>query len=478
MRAMRTIPRIRLALVGLLATALLACGPAAGTIAPTATAVAATPTATPRPVAAAPALSAPAPSATSTPKLRDQLFVFDGDQSGRFLVIDGATGQIERTLPAGVPDANWTLLYTAERIGEQTVISAVEVATGNHLRATQLEGHYSLPWVMPGNLPAGLSRDRQTLVLAREPGQDEIATFERENRWVTRFAVLDTAFERQVRIIEIEGNYSYDALAPGGSTLYIIEHQPPVHPTEAYAVRAYDLPAGALLPGAIVDKASAAQVMEGTPLEQIAPSGSAWVYTLYRSSRHGPFVHALEASNRFALCIDLPQAGMADEGAARYWGMVLTRYGNTLYTVNSALGQIAEIDASGASLRRTATFDPRVAAPPAGPIARLGRSLAPAASAKRDIMRGVALSPDGQTLVAVADHGLLVIDAASLKVLRRLAPDATFSSVAFGAEGSSFYAIDAGSGQIQRRDSATGVVLAELAAGVNSVGIVRVTAGP
>ncbi len=485
MHTARKMPGIRPIVAGLLAVALMACGPVFGTVAPTATPVppTATPTATPRPVAAAPApptsaptrATPPTPSATQAPKLDDRLYVYDSDQGGRFLVIDGTTGRVERTLSSGAPNADWTVLYATETTGERTTVSAIEVATGKTLRSTTLDGHFSLSWTMPDSLLAGLSRDGQTLVLATEPSRDEIATFERENRWVSRFAALDTAFQRPARIIELAGNFSYDALAPYGSTLYLIEHRPPVHPTGEYAVRAYDLAAGTLLPGVIVDKSAGGAVMAGYPLSQIVPSGGSWVYTLYRNSHDGPFIHALEADNRFAICLDLPQAGKEDEAAALFWGLARSRYGNTLYAVNSALGQIAEIDAGGASVRRIATFDPRVAAA-AGPRARLGGWLAPAAAAKQLTMRGVALSPDGKTLLAVGERGLLAIDTASLKVTRRIAPDAAFGSVAFSADGGSFYALDAASGTLQRRDTATGAVLGEFGVGAHPAGILRVEA--
>jgi hypothetical protein len=472
MRATRKIPGIRPLLAGLLALALLACGPAFGSIAPTATPVppTATPAATPRPVAVAPAppTSAPtrprlpAPSATRVPAPDERLYVYDTDQGGRFLVVDGATGRLERALPAGAPNADWTILYTAETTGARTTVSAIAVATGETLRSTTLDGHFSLSWAVPDSLPTGLSRDGQMLVLASRPGQDEIATFEREERWVSRFVVLDTAFRTPARAIELAGNFSYDALAPAGGTLFLIEHRPPVRPTGEYAVRAYDLAASTLLPGAIVDKTNAGAVMDGYPLSQVVPAGGAWVYTLYRNGRDGPFIHALEASNRYALCLDLPQAGKEDEAAALSWGLALSRSGTTLYAVNSALGQLAEIDAGDARIRRIATFDPRVASPPAG--------------AKQLTMRGVALSPDGAILLAVDGRGLLAIDTGSLTVTRRLAPDATFGSVAFGADGRSFYALDTASGTLQRRDTATGAVLGAFGGGAHPAGILRVEA--
>jgi hypothetical protein len=71
-------------------------------------------------------------------------------------------------------------------------------------------------------------------------------------------------------------------------------------------VQAYDLAAGRLLPGVIADKTQAGWVMAGNPISRAATRDGNWVYTLYQQSNNYPFVHALDAAHRTAICIGLP----------------------------------------------------------------------------------------------------------------------------------------------------------------------------
>src|SRR5581483_5888382 len=79
-----------------------------------------------------------------------------------------------------------------------------------------------------------------------------------------------------------------------------------------YAVRAYDLPRGRLLPGAIVDKREPRETMRGYPIARATGPGGAWVYTLYTRPGAGAFVHALDTRHRSAVCVDLPWRGGDD----------------------------------------------------------------------------------------------------------------------------------------------------------------------
>jgi len=146
---------------------------------------------------------------------------------------------------------------------------------------------------------AGLSGDGGTLVLS-----DNVEPNGRL-RPTSRFAVLDTRSLAVTRRITLRGDYGVDALSPSGDVLYLIRHLSNDDVTR-YQVQAYDLAAGRLLPGVIADKRQAGWVMAGSPIARATSAGGRWVYTLYQQSNNYPFVHALDAAHRTAICIGLP----------------------------------------------------------------------------------------------------------------------------------------------------------------------------
>jgi hypothetical protein len=80
-----------------------------------------------------------------------------------------------------------------------------------------------------------------------------------------------------------------------------------------YDVRALDVAAGRLFPGAIVDRREPAEKMTGIPLTRVGSEDASWAYTLYSSSAGGAFVHALHTTAREAFCIDLRLGIAADQ---------------------------------------------------------------------------------------------------------------------------------------------------------------------
>jgi hypothetical protein len=113
------------------------------------------------------------------------------------------------------------------------------------------------------------------------------------------------------------------------------------------------------------------------PEHPVAGPGGGWVSTLYRNADHGPFIHALNARDRYAFCVDLPTGRRADQQAARLWTLVRDSTGGGLYAVNTALGLVSEIDQEHFTVARTASFPPdRVVG---GAAARPGAGGEPAA---------------------------------------------------------------------------------------------------
>jgi hypothetical protein len=199
--------------------------------------------------------------------------------------------------------------YTLPASG-RTNVQAISVNGGQIIRYRTIRGAFGIPLVANDGSTGGLSRDGRTLVLASV----------RSGPNYSRFALLDTHSFKVRDTIRLEGTWSYDALSPDAHTLYLIQH---VFQRNAnanrYYVRAYDLAQGRLLKKIIFDTREKWGLMSGTPITRATTRTGRWVYTLYTRPGGKPFVHALDAANRKAVCIDLPWRGSQD----RIWGMRL-----------------------------------------------------------------------------------------------------------------------------------------------------------
>ena len=120
--------------------------------------------------------------------------------------------------------------------------------------------------------------------------------------------MLSTKTLRPRALLALRGSFSYDAIAPDGSTIYLIQYTSAKY-FDRYRVRAYDLAAAKLLPGAIVDKREPKEPMTGSPVTRVTSADGGWVYTLYSRADKSPFIHALDAAHRAAVCIDLHWSG-------------------------------------------------------------------------------------------------------------------------------------------------------------------------
>lgn len=188
--------------------------------------------------------------------------------------------------------------YVALTTGRQTFVSVVRVRGGQVVRWRLVRGFVGVPVVGLDGTTDGISRDGRTLVLAGSP---EVAA---NDRSATRFAVIDTK-TLKLRQVSLEGTWSYDAISPDGSTLYLVEYAS-VGPSPTYRVRAYDLATRRLLARPIVDRTIGERLMRGWAVTRQTSSDGRWAYTLYARAKKAPFVHALDTSRRQAYCIDLP----------------------------------------------------------------------------------------------------------------------------------------------------------------------------
>jgi len=188
--------------------------------------------------------------------------------------------------------------YVAIPAGRTTLVEAIRMRGGQVLRSRVLPGRWGVPFVANDGSTGGLARDGSTLVLGAQ------------RRDASQFAVLDTSTLRARQTITLRGTFSFDALSPNARTLYLIQILS--NRTARYSVRAYDLVQQRLLKQAIVDKREAGEQMNGFPVSRTTSGTGRWVYTLYARPPAVPFVHALDAVGRKAVCIDLPWRGSQD----------------------------------------------------------------------------------------------------------------------------------------------------------------------
>lgn len=252
----------------------------------------------------------------------------------------------------GVTDARTGVSYaTRPAPGGVTRLEARN-RRGAIIRSRRLDGPYGVPLVTFDNDRGGLSHDGRTLFVALATGGPGLAL-------ATRLIAVDTATLETVRTIDLHGDFSFDALAPDGRTLFLIQHTSARY-VERYRVRAYDLRAGRLLPRAIVDKAE--PQMAGQPVARLASPDGSWVYTLYTNPATEPFVHALDTVHLVAHCLDIHWDGdqvllwTARLGLDAHKLTIRSRYGLHIATVRlpraepSGSGAGPAAAASGAAL--------------------------------------------------------------------------------------------------------------------------------
>jgi hypothetical protein len=203
----------------------------------------------------------------------------------------------------GITGVNTPFRFVALGGPKTTTLAALDKATGGAIRWRTLPGQWGIPMVAFDGTADGLSRDGRTLVIA-----DWVQPSDSPLRLSSTFRVYDSKSLTKRDQFTLRGDFSFDALSPDARTLYLVQHvsQQDVF---KYLVRAYDLRAHRLLPRVIADKRQQGWIMRGMPMKRLASPDGRWVYTLYGQDGGTPFVHALDAANRNAVCIGIPWTG-------------------------------------------------------------------------------------------------------------------------------------------------------------------------
>ena len=251
--------------------------------------------------------------------------------------------------PSGVTRPADDVRYVALRAGRNTLVASVEQDGGRVLGTRLIDGRFTIPAVALDGSAAGLSADGRTLVLIRPR-----TGFPRKE---TALAVLGTGRLRLRETVVLRGDFSFDALSPDGSLLYLVQYVDPRDATR-YVVRGYDVERRRLLPEPVVDPKVFGSVMRGYPVTRAVSLDGRWAYTLYDGGGR-PFVHALDTAAGTAACIDVEAlAGRTDLMDV---GLAVADGGEEVRIVAGA-ETVAVIDAK--TLRLS---EPSPARPPADP---------------------------------------------------------------------------------------------------------------
>jgi hypothetical protein len=230
---------------------------------------------------------------------------------------------------SGVASADGQFRFVTIPARGSTIVAQVRQDGGQIAQRRTIDGTFTIPAVAYDSTADGLSHDGTTLALI-EPRK----AFPRAN---TRFALLDGSHLRVKENVLLKGDFSFDAISPDGSTMYLVQYLSPRDPT-AYRVRAYDVEAGRLRPAPIVDPTDPDE-MGGVPFARAASRDGRWAYTLYGRPKGHPFVHALDTVAGTARCIDLDFIS-ANIGVS---ALRLNEAGDAA-TVMSGMEPVAEVD--------------------------------------------------------------------------------------------------------------------------------------
>jgi hypothetical protein len=230
----------------------------------------------------------------------------------------GADGfaQPAAQLGLGVLSPDNATRYLAAPAGQNTTLLAISTKGGQITNETDILGSFGIPLLtFNAQSGEGLSYDGRTLVL----GDTQQLAY-------SHFLIYDARTFRMKNSVVLKGTFSYDALSPDASRLYLIQ-RPSATDFQHYVVRAYDLQTNRLLPGRIADRTQKSWVMQGYAMTRTTSAGGRWVYTLYQNPGGYPFVHALDTVRGVAHCIGLPWTSADQNGLQN---VVLTLHGPRL----------------------------------------------------------------------------------------------------------------------------------------------------
>jgi hypothetical protein len=179
-----------------------------------------------------------------------------------------------------------------------TFIAQIDKRNASVGRWWHLRGKYWIPEVAFDGSSGAISADGNTLVVATTP--------HRYPPKKSKLASIDTGTSRHaVKRLTLPGAYTFHAISPDGSRIYLTEYFYAGVEVTHWVIRALDTETRRLLPGRIVDPSEPRRRMDRTPITQVQSLDGRWAYTLYGAKT--PFVYALDTVEGRAVRVDLPQ---------------------------------------------------------------------------------------------------------------------------------------------------------------------------
>jgi hypothetical protein len=286
----------------------------------------------------------------------------------------------------GVRAADGSRRYVAQPRRRVTIVKALS-RSGRTLERAVIPGRFDVPVVAYDGSTSGLSANGRTLVLIRPR-----TAFPQRS---TELVIVAARTLRTLRFERLGGDFSFDAISPSGTWIYLIQYTSPTDPTR-YRVRALSTRTGRLLARDIVDPHDRGEAMRGNPMSRLTSPDGRWAYTLYDGDGH-PFVHALDTVRLQARCIDV--AAFPAGGNLLATRLRLT--GRTLTVVQGGQG-LSEIDTRSLSV---------IAPPPPARAVSTERSSPP--------RRSDARARSGARAVALAIAAAVILLAGAVLALRR-----------------------------------------------------------
>ena len=344
--------------------------------------------------------------------------------SQQISVIDSRSHSVELSMPLGVASPNWSHLYT---IRGDTLVD-LDPLDGATLYSERLPGYFQLPPATMSGVPGGLSQNGRWLVVQRfDPTSSPIPS-------TTHLALVDTLYLKPLQQFDLNGYFQFDAISNDGQRIFLIQY---ISQTEYY-VRQFDVGIRQLNPNIIFDKADGAAAMAGLRLSGISSPDGHWLYSLYVRQDKSPFIHALNLDGKLiAFCVDLPGSGYSSNPDAFHWSLALSADASHLYAANGASGTVADISLDSGRPRtpRAARLDTSQTA---------GIFAVQNVEAKELGGNAAAVSPDGKTLVIGGNSGLFWVDTTSLKAKDHRLADWNVWSLAMSPDGATIYAVGDG----------------------------------
>lgn len=249
------------------------------------------------------------------------------------LTIDLGTGK--STFLDGLVNANWTRIASVNK-GVATIVDAVSgeqirtasVPEGLHVSAISANGNFIAYSDAPDYGLRGLPKGRTT----------------------TRVAIVAPSSQRDApaKVLDLRGNLIPEAFSTDGRHLFVLDYVPAAAP-DHYEVRMIDVATGAMTDvGGRPKELPQGEQMQGNVRTSLYSPSKEMLFTLY--SKYGEeghaFIHAVNLTEKWSYCIDLPVDGHFGDGQAT----LAMSSDNKLYVIGDS-GQVAQVDAQPYGLK-------------------------------------------------------------------------------------------------------------------------------